>query len=276
MAYFQWDRSVVTRFHLSILLLPILLACGVSRQAPTSDEMDEVSRIALDALGQLYVVTERNELIQYRADGTEGYRYNNNTLGKLAIIDPSNPFSLLLYYPDFQTIILLDRTLSEKGRIVLSDLNLLNIELVALANDNFIWVYDEADMQLKKLDQSGTINFTSDRLNLLLPAGPDPNQLLAGNNRLLLNDPALGVLLFDQFGRLESTLPIVGAESLQLMNDQTLIYLRMGKLFRYDLRALRESVLDLQLPCTDRCELLIGKEKMYWLKGGKVEMRELD
>ncbi|MEZ4990552.1 MAG: hypothetical protein R2824_09070 [Saprospiraceae bacterium] len=253
-----------------------MLACGTSRPQPTAVETELITRIALDPLGQLYVVTENNEVIQYRADGTEGYRYGNNTLGELGSIDPANPFSILLYYPDFQTIILLDRTLNEKGRIVLSGLGLLNIELVALDNDNYIWVYDAADLQLKKLDQTGTISYTSDRLNLLMSASPNPIALLARHNRLLLNDPTLGVLLFDQFGRLESTLPIIGAESLQQLDDHTLIYIRHGDLFRYDLRALQESPIEVKIPCTEDCELLIGKEKIFWLENGKVEVRDID
>lgn len=262
--------------HSSLLSLLLLTACGTSRSPAVTDrETPAIKDIALDPLGQLYTVSGQNEITQYLADGSEGFRYNNNTLGELAVVDPSNPFSILLYYPNFQTIVLLDRTLNERGRIVLSKLGLLNIELAALANDNFIWVYDAAAFQLKKLDEQGNIDFTSDRLNLLLGRTPRPNRLIARHNRLLLNDPETGILLFDQFGRLESTLPVAQAENLQMINEQTLIYLKSGSWYRYDLRALQESPLDLTMPCAAGCTLLIGKEKMYWLAAGAVQQRSL-
>lgn len=270
MRQFKWKTYWC--FYLFPVIVFLSLSCGTTREK-TAATSGGIKRMALDPLGQLYVVTDRNEVIQYRSDGREGFRYNNNTMGALGVIDPANPFSILLYYPDFQTIILLDRTLNEKGRIILSELGLLNIELVALANDNFIWVYDAADLQLKKLDESGKISFESDRLNLLLPQSPRPRALLARHNRLLLNDPAMGVLLFDQFGRLESTLPITGAESLQLIDPNTLVYVQDRNWRRYDLGALQDTPLDQPLPCTKDCQLLIGKEKLYWLEKGNVQQQ---
>jgi len=145
------------RFHfISLFCLALTCwSCGSTKTNPTTTQKVSASqagiqKIALDQLGQLYVVHPNNNIIQYKADGSEGFRYNNNTLGKLGAIDPTNPFSILLFYPDFQTIILLDRTLNEKTQIDLSASGLLNIELVGLSNDNFIWIYDAADVQLKK------------------------------------------------------------------------------------------------------------------------------
>ncbi len=264
------------------ILSCLALACGTSanavsdkaKPAQTTDSTT-IEKIALDPLGQLYVVKEDNEIIQYRADGSEGFRYNNNTLGRLGVIDPTNPFSILLYYPDFQTIVLLDRTLNEKSRILLSTLDLIDIERVALGNDNFIWLYDAVDIQLKKLDQEGKISFRSDRLNQLLQKIPDPDQLLALNRYLFLNDPDLGILVFDQFGRYETTLPVYQAESLQLVNEDRLIYTREGQVYSYDLRAFQEYPLDLKISCTGHCQLRIGKEKVYWLEKGQLEERIL-
>lgn len=265
-----------------VTIVCLALACSTSSNAvsgralPASNpDSTSIEKIALDPLGQLYAVKAGNEIIQYRADGSEGFRYNNNTLGRLGVIDPTNPFSILLYYPDFQTIVLLDRTLSEKGRILLSTLGLIDIEQVALGNDNFIWLYDAVDIQLKKLDQEGNISFRSDRLNQLLQKIPDPDQLLALNTHLFLNDPNLGILVFDQFGRYETTLPVYQAESLQLINEDRLVYMREGKVYSYDLRAFQEYPVDLKISCRGNCQLRIGKEKVYWLEKGQLEERIL-
>ena len=268
--------------YIFLILIHLLVACGTTRDVaekePSISENPEIAfieKIALDPLGQLYSVTSDNEIIQYRADGTVGFRYNNNKLGRLGEIDPGNPFNILLYYPDFQTIILLDRTLNEQTRIVLSELDLIDIELVALGADNLIWLYDAVDIQLKKLDQAGKISFRSDRLNQLLQDIPQPDQLLAFNTRLFLNDPGRGILAFDQFGRYETTLPVIGADNLQLINEDRLLYTREGKVYSYDLRAFRESPVDLNITCRENCQLLVGKEKIFWLENGQLQSRVL-
>ncbi|PHN01191.1 hypothetical protein [Flavilitoribacter nigricans] len=267
---------------LILLTGSLLAACGSTKTAPADraeaeagGDSSRIVQIALDQLGQLYTVNERNEILQYRADGSAGFRYNNNTLGRLGILDPTNPFAMLAYYPDFQTIILLDRTLNEQSRIALSTLGLIDIELVALGNDNFIWLYDAVDVQLKKLDREGNISFRSDRLNQLLQRIPRPDQLLALNTRLFLNDPELGILVFDQFGRYETTLPVLQAESLQLVNEDQLVYMQDGRVYSYDLRAFEASPVDLEIPCAQDCQLRIGKEKIYWLEKDRVQQRIL-
>jgi len=73
-----------------------------------------------DQLRNVYTVTKTNEVIKYTPSGQIQFRYNNNTLGNLAFIDATDPFNLLLFYPDFRRVILLDRTpkpLVSKGLI---------------------------------------------------------------------------------------------------------------------------------------------------------------
>lgn len=234
-----------------------------------------IQQLALDPLGQLYTVDARNTVRQYRADGSPGFRYDNNTLGRLSHIDPTNPFSILLFYQDFQTAILLDRTLNEKTRLVLSSLNLLNIELLALSNDNYLWLYDAVDFQLKKITADGQVLLSSDNLSLLLKYDPRPEQLLAVHNRILMNDPQRGVLIFDQFGRYDTTLPVFGAAALQMVDERTLVYTRDGSLYTYDLAALQERPVDWAIDCVSDCQFRVGKEQIYWLVDGQVQQMAL-
>lgn len=269
-------------------LFPIVMLACITCTTPTerpdsSSTTPIIQKIALDPIGQLYTVDSRNTVRQYRADGSPAFQYNNNTLGRLAHIDPTNPFSILLFYPDFQTIILLDRTLNEENRLVLSSLNLLNTELLALSNDNYIWLYDAVDFQLKKIttaraassDALGEVLISSDNLSLLLGYDPRPEALVALNNRLLLNDPRNGILLFNQFGRYDTTLPVKGARSLQMIDDRTLVYSRDGRFYTYNLDALQERPLNWSVLCSGDCHFRLGKEWLYRLENGGVEKTAL-
>ena len=84
----------------------------------------EARLITTDKLQQLYVVTVDNDVIKFSPQGKELFRFTNNTLGELTHIDVTNPFSVLLYYPDYLTVYTLDRTLNKTGEFNFLELNL--------------------------------------------------------------------------------------------------------------------------------------------------------
>jgi hypothetical protein len=178
--------------------------------------------IAADQLRQLYVVTPSNEVIKYNAEGLELYRYNNNTLGTLQYIDPTDPFSLLLYYPDYQVVQVLDRTLNLLAEFKLWQYGIFQPRAIGMANDNQLWIYDEAVFRLKKLDPTGRVLAQSDDMNLLLGRQPRPAMLLVRQNRLWLPDPELGILVFDNFGQYSHTIPLKGVSQIRILDDRYL------------------------------------------------------
>jgi len=178
--------------------------------------------IAADQLRQLYVVTPSNEVIKYNEDAQELYRYNNNTLGTLQFIDATDPFSLLLYYPDYQVVQVLDRTLNLLVEFKLWQYGIFQPRAIGMANDNQLWIYDEAVFRLKKLDHTGRILAQSDDLNLLLGRQPRPAMLLVRQNKIWLPDPNLGVLVFDNFGQYSHTIPIAGVRKIRILDDRNI------------------------------------------------------
>ncbi len=221
------------------LWLAMLLVCGHDLlQAQTIfQSLFQIAQPAKmlvgDKLQQFYLVTPANEVIKYSADGQLLYRYNNNTLGQLAHIDATDPFQLLLYYPDFQVVLLLDRTLNPLGQYRLGQHGLLQPEPLGMSNDNLLWVYDQATFRLQKLDRQGRVIAQSDDLNLLLGYPLQPTHLLARHNAVYLNNPATGILIFDNFGQYLRILPITGVERIQILDDTFIWCFRQGKWQRY-------------------------------------------
>lgn len=105
-----------------------------------------------DPLQQIYVVNRGNEVFErkYSQDGQVLFQYNNNRLGPLGWIDASNPFNILLYYPDYQIAKILDRTLNPSGEFQLYQLGLIAPAALALSNDNHLWVFDEKQTRSSK------------------------------------------------------------------------------------------------------------------------------
>jgi len=224
-----------------------------------------------DKLQQIYVVTPDNEVIKYDTEGNETFRYNNKTLGELAHIDVTNPFSIMLYYPEFMNIITLDRTLNLTGQFNLYDLNLLYVKGVGMSNDNNIWVYDDALFKLKKIDHEGHTIVESDNLSLLLGHSISPNFILEKEQTVYVNDPQLGIFLFDVFAEYIKTLDFKGLTDFQVYADQ-LIYFQDGKLQFFHLKSLLTRPLKLPPSISATDKIRVQKNKLFVLKPKGVEV----
>jgi len=74
------------------------------------------------------------------------YQYHNLTLGNIYNISIYNPLKIVVFYKDFNTVVILDNTLNEIQK--LQFLN-KNITLVAKAGENELWLYNADEQQLE-------------------------------------------------------------------------------------------------------------------------------
>jgi len=266
-------------FVVSLVTLLATMQCKIPLQAQSTHTTyqwqyplsDELSFATTDALQQIYIATHDGKLIKLNKEGQLLFEYNNKRLGSVGVIDASNPFNVLVYYPELATVILLDRTLSELKTINLFELNIFEPEAVAVSNDNNIWVYDPVNFQIKKISKEGEILFQSKYLNQVLDLNINPSYILERNNQLLLSDPLKGLFIFDGFGQFIQHLPIEGSTQFQIANDQ-LVYFKKEELYSYSLLAEEEIVLHrfptaLQVLLLNKGWLVVeGKEIHYTLR----------
>ncbi len=189
----------------------------------------EARYLTTDKLQQFYLVTDQDHLIKYNAAGVEVFRYDNNRLGQLERVDVANPFHLLLYYPDFATLISLDRTLSPTSTYSLNDLGILQTSAIGIGSDNNLWVYDEIAFRLRKYDGQGQVLVESQDFGVLFTDLIQPISLLERNSLLYLHDPNIGVLVFDLFGQHVRTIALPGLESFQIL-DKHLVGVQHGQM----------------------------------------------
>ena len=116
----------------------------------------DVVDFTVDNLDNVYVITSTDQLKKYNANGDSEAVFNNvRKFGKVSTIDVSNPLKVLLYYKDFTTIVILDRLLSIRNIIDLRKQNIFQVNAIGQSYDNNIWVYDEGNSKLKKIDDQG-------------------------------------------------------------------------------------------------------------------------
>lgn len=207
-----------------LLLIPLSIfaqeAKNNSFKLLDSLSVEETAFFTVDKLKQIYIVNKENDLIKYSVKGKEQFRYNNNKLGTLTFVDVTNPFNILLFYADFRTLISLDRNLVETGSFDLYTLDVNEIKAIAQSSDNNIWLYDDVTFKLKKIRRSGDILIESDDLSLLMGSTIAPNFILERDNRVYVNDPTVGILVFDIFGKYLKTLNFKDLNQFQIANKQ--------------------------------------------------------
>lgn len=97
---------------------------------------------------QKSIYSLKNNILTKNSDGIT-YQYNNLSLGKITNVDFQNPLQIVVFYKNFNTVVLLDNQLNEIKKI---DFNLqstpVTIEAVALSSQNQIWIYDSISSKI--------------------------------------------------------------------------------------------------------------------------------
>lgn len=165
-------------------LLFLLVSCATARpQVPTA-----VDNFYLDPVGKEYLLLTDGALVTDNPLGQNRFVFFDSSLGRPDVVDVTNPFAVLLFYADYGSVVLLDRTLSEIRR-----LDLYNIEgvdqptTIARATDNGIWLFDSWDYRLKLMDQRGKVTTSSNDLRLTLKITDEPAAVYVYQNLVLLH-----------------------------------------------------------------------------------------
>lgn len=161
-----------------------------------------VRQFQVDPLGQLVYQDVTGRLFRLDRAADTLYAFDNNLLGEITYVDVSNPFGPLVYFADFELILLLDRTLNEINRFDYRSSNITGSGRAVARNfDNGIWLYDLGDFRLKRIDPSGRIDQRSDDLSRLLNTFEPPHQLIVQDGKLYAYFPGRGIAVFSNYGR---------------------------------------------------------------------------
>jgi len=278
--FLKMKELLTLNFSMKQLLLCCFLICAGSCSTQAIESVDSsytllhtisirAKNFATDKLSQVYVVTKQNEVIKYAPDGRELFRFNNNTLGNLEHIDVTDPFNILLYYPEYLTVLTLDRTLNKTAEYDLTNLNLFEVKAVGMSNDNDIWIYDEVTFKLRKVNRRGQVIMESDDLNMLLFYNPSPNFILQRENTVYVNNPETGVLVFDLFAQYIKTIDFKDLNNFQIFNNQ-LIFRKNEKLMSFHLQPLVLQTIELPAGTKKEDIIRIQKNRLFVKKVDKL------
>ncbi|HET6225986.1 MAG TPA: hypothetical protein VFF27_06885 [Bacteroidia bacterium] len=199
-----------------------------------------------DNQSNVYTV-KANVLTKYDKTGKQLYKYSNKNFGNISFVDASNMLKVLVFYKSYLIAVFLDNTLSQNGDPISFDkLGFIQTQLVCSSNNSSMWIYDQQNLQLVRLDQNLTPTQKTGNLSVLLGVNLQPDALLEYDNKVYLNSPGTGILIFDIYGTYYKTIPIKDVRQFQPFNGRV-FFSRGTDIQAYDLKTSEETQYEIPL-----------------------------
>ncbi|WP_018630435.1 hypothetical protein [Niabella aurantiaca] len=227
----------------SFILLCVLGLPVMANGQLTTEKLKTIpgsyTSVAVDNLESIYLLSTNNQLKKLDEKGDSVAVYNNvKKLGTASMLDVSNPLRVLLYYRNFATLVMLDRLLTPVNIIDLRQQQIFNANAVGLSYDGKIWLYDNMEGVLKKIDDKGNILSKTPDFRQLFNAPPAPQQIIDRNKLIYLYDTARGIYTFDYYGAYKGKIAITNWQNLRI-TDKYIYGNDAGRFYRYTLNSLK-------------------------------------
>lgn len=236
---------------------------------------DDVVNFTVDNLDNVYILTSTDQLKKYNAGGDSVAVFNNvKNFGKVSTIDASNPLKVLLYYKDFSTVVILDRLLNVRNTIDLRQQNIFQVNAIALSYDNNIWLYDEGDSKLKKIDDGGKVLSETPDFRLLFNEAPHIKNIFDQDGFVYLYDPEMNVFVFDYYGALRNKILINGWHDFKVAGKY-IFGINNDTLHRYEINTFRLDEEKLPALLEDSQKVNFTTSRLYALRKGLLRIYNL-
>lgn len=216
--------------------------------------------ITTDPLGNLYTISGVS-ITKFNSKGDSLFSQNFNDLRNIEYFDASQALKLYAVNFSFNTLIILDNTLSAQNNpIQLDKIPIEQVTLLCASNFNStMWLYDGVNMQLVKTDQNfrvlnASVNFYSHN-----DLAGVPNYMVESNNNLYINIPENGIKVFNQYCNFIQNIP-VQVDKKFVVRNQKVYYLQNGLLKYYNMFDFSFGEINTGLTADD---FSIEKNKLY-------------
>jgi hypothetical protein len=226
----------------------------------------------VDVLNNIYLITAGNQLKKYNARGDSMAVFNDvKKYGNPTLMDVSNPLKVLLYYKNYATVVMLDRLLSQRNSINFRQQNIFSVKAIATSYDNNIWLFDEQDYKLKKIDEEGKLLQESTDWRVLMDVVPSPNNIIDNNNFVYLYDSAKGFYIFDYYGTYKNNLPFLGWKNIAVSAGK-ITGMQGNKLHSYVIESLNDKTYSIPSFFRNYISIKAMNGKVYVLKEDALEI----
>jgi len=239
-------------------------------QLDTILKTDNAQQVYADHLGNVYLVnkwtiTRLNEKFE------KEFIYNNPTVGNITYLNVFNPLNVLVYFEDYNQYVFLDNKLNPNlNEFVPANAGYYDVQLAATFDNNNLWFYDQVSDKIYKWSLTqNKVESASLQINPLSGNVERPNYLYATLKNVYLNIPDIGILVFDNFGSYQRTIPIAGLKSFFLSNSSMVFINDLNLEWFNDFT--KQSA-QRKLPLETYDDLFFAEDKLYILKESELRV----
>lgn len=159
--------------------------------------------VSPDGIGG-YWYANGSDVVKIDSDSKKVAAYSNFLLGKPTIVDASDPFRILVFYYESQSVLILNNDALLIGKAVdFSQLHLGEITLASRAARGGVWLYSRELNEIVRLDNQ--LTRVEHRISLSLQRKvQSPNYMIESNGILYVGFANSQISRFDSYG---ATLP---------------------------------------------------------------------
>ncbi len=226
----------------------------------------------IDALGQVYRWRPNGAITKYAVASevlsgvAPELRYQNTRLGRLAHVDLTNPLRPVLFYRAAQTVVYLDRNMAELRQLNLVDLDLGQVDAIAYARNDALWVYTADRQQLLLIDRQNRVTQQSPVFSQLFGKPVRVAEMVATAQQVALATEDGRLLFFGPFGSFRTQVLRPGR---YLVADEERLLFFEGGGWAAVARELG-LVQEIDLGGGGRSLLMVRGERVLWYRGGVV------
>lgn len=211
------------------IIIASLLTCSTALISQTLTKTatvvlkEKAIHASTDRHGNLYIASINGDIDRFDTNGNLTYHFSPQKKGNVSLIEAWQGLRTFVFYKDFQQYIFLNRFLNSSELYDIGDQLSAYYSLATIAGDNNLWLIDQGELTLKKLDIEINEFLVETPLNLNLdPADFELSFLREYQNLLFIADKNAGILVFDNLGNFLETLPLTGLNHFSFYKNELL------------------------------------------------------
>lgn len=234
-------------------------------------EINGLDQVSMDNRDQIFISSRQGDLYLYDSKGNRLNYFSPPRQGRINQLEAAWTVNIFTFSEDLQEYRVLDRFLNPIAEHNFFDASINLAKAATFGNNNIVWVWDESDLSLKRMDYLRNLVLDAQPLPLLTDSNNlNILEMREFKNRLFVLAPEEGVFVFDNQGNLIRQINLKQVPNLCLYKDY-LLWIENNYLNTYCLST--KAIFKLfEVKDSKASKVVVGNTKLLLVEGDKVKI----
>ncbi|WP_149205617.1 hypothetical protein [Flavobacterium johnsoniae] len=187
-------------------------------------KIDADDFIGYDSFGYSYQI--KNNVFS-KIKGNEIFEYKNVSLGNITKVDIQNPLKIVLFYEDFNSVVLLDNQLNKMTEINFSQNTIpIVVNAIGMSTQNQLWIFNTLNQQIGLFDY-----LKNEYKTVSIPLTESIKYYQTDFNTFFWIDKKNNWFSCDIFGKISSLGTVPDFDKIEIISPQKYIFSKANTLY---------------------------------------------